>query len=400
MNILFITSKNVNPVSGGIERSTYILATAFTNIYTHLCYSAYLKRDTDNAWPYAEELHLQKGTEYDQLKAFVEKNSIEVIIAQGSVGSINQIVDKIGAAAKTRGAKLVFSFRNMPGFELVGMDSSVLLYRILHCQQLLNSLGYLIYQTFSLVARPIILRRLKGKYSRAYYNADRITLLSERFVDDYAQIAGTPTDEKYKGINNALIFDECFNMEDYDSVKKKTVLFVGRFEERQKRVTEVIQVWKMIERSGSFPEWQLRMVGSGEDELYYKKMVKRLKLKRVSFEGPGESRPYYSEASIFMMTSAFEGFGNVLTESLQNAVVPVAYDSYKALHDIIQDGVNCFIVPDHNRKAYCNRMMRLMSDNELRKKMAANGIQMTSKFSIKKIAGQWNSLITNLYENI
>lgn len=397
MEILFITSKNINPFSGGIERSTYILATAFTNIYSHTCYSAYLKRETNNEWPYAGELLLQRGSEYEQIREFVKEKSIKIIIAQGSVGSINNIIEKISEAAKDGGAKLVFSFRNMPGFELVGINTSVLFHRILHHQQLLNSLGYLFYQTFKCVTRPLIIHKLRKKYVRAYHNADIITLLSERFVNDYAQIAGTPADEKYRGINNALIFDGCFNMDDYDSVKKKTVLFVGRFEERQKRVTEVIQVWKMIERSGRFPEWQLHMVGSGEDELYYKKMVKRLKLKRVSFVGSGESRPYYGEASIFMMTSAFEGFGNVLTESMQNAVVPVAYDSYKALHDIVQDGMNGFIAPDHDRKTYCKCMMRLMSDNELRKKMATNGIQMTSKFSIEKIAGQWDSLITNLY---
>jgi len=396
MEILFITSKNINPFSGGIERSTYILATAFTNIYSHTCYSAYLKRETSNEWPYAGEVLLQRGSEYEQLKEFVKQKNIKIIIAQGSVGSINNIVEKISKAAKDGGANLVFSFRNMPGFELVGINASVLLYRIMHRQQLLNSLEYLIYQTFKWAMRPVIIHKLRKKYVRAYLNADIVTLLSERFVSDYAQIAGTPANEKYKGINNALIFDGCFNMEDYDSVKKKTVLFVGRFEERQKRVSEVIQVWKMIEKNGSFPEWRLCMVGSGEDELYYKKMVKRLKLKRVYFEGYGESRPYYREASIFMMTSAFEGFGNVLTESMQNAVVPVAYDSYKALHDIVQDGVSGYIVPDNDRKSYCDRMMQLMSDTELRKRMAAIGIQKTFKFSIEKIAGEWNSLITNL----
>ena len=61
MNILFITNKNVNPVIGGIERITYVLAEAFARLHGHRCFSAFTQRLDNCATPFVEELLLEVG---------------------------------------------------------------------------------------------------------------------------------------------------------------------------------------------------------------------------------------------------------------------------------------------------------------------------------------------------
>ena len=129
MNILFITDKNVNPILGGIERITYVLADGFQRLCGHRCFSAFTQRVDDTPSFFAEELLLTKGNERPELNRFVKKNGIDIIIAQGSAENVNSIIDRIrNAINDVPTCKLLFVFHNMPGFEYIRIDARVLLY--------------------------------------------------------------------------------------------------------------------------------------------------------------------------------------------------------------------------------------------------------------------------------
>ena len=49
-------------------------------------------------------------------------------------------------------------------------------------------------------------------------------------------------------------------------------------------------------------------------------------------KGQKNPEPYYNEASIFMMTSSFEGWGLTLTEAQQYGCVPLAFHSFASLN--------------------------------------------------------------------
>ena len=59
-------------------------------------------------------------------------------------------------------------------------------------------------------------------------------------------------------------------------------------------------------------------------------------IKNIYFEGNKNPLPYYQKASVFLMTSALEGWGLTITEAQQFGVVPVAFDSYPSLHEVIE----------------------------------------------------------------
>ena len=397
MNILFITNKNVNPVIGGIERITYVLAEAFARLHGHRCFSAFTQRMDNCDTPFEEELLLEAGREMEMLRACIVRNDVKVVIAQGADAAVNAIVGQIhGAVRAVSGCKMLFVFHNMPGFEYTRMSGEVLRYRLLHGQDIGYNFKYFVFQTLQPILRPLLEKQMHSKYRPAYEAADRVVLLTEGFIPGYACCAGVPVDGKFCAISNALTFTDRFPMEQYDREKRNEVLWVGRFDDKHKRLSEALYIWKKVEEDGRFPDWRLRIVGYGSDERFYARLVKRLGLQNVHFEGKTESRPFYRSASLYMMTSAFEGFGLVITEALQSAAVPLAYDTFASLHDIIRDGYNGYIIPEGNRRAYADRLLRLMAEKDSRKHLAGQGMEAIEKFSVENITKQWNQLFESL----
>ena len=71
-------------------------------------------------------------------------------------------------------------------------------------------------------------------------------------------------------------------------------------------------------------------------------------------------------ATILCMTSASESFGLVLVEAMSYGVIPFAFNSFPAVTDIIQNGINGFLVEPFDIEQYAERLLTfcLVSDKE------------------------------------
>ena len=397
MNILFITNKNVNPVIGGIERITHVLAVGFSRLYGHRCFSTFTQRIDNTATPFEKELLLEAGHETQMLSDFISENDIQFVIAQGADAAVNAIVGQIHEAVViAKKCKMLFVFHNKPGFEYTRMSYDVLRYRIMHGQDIMYNLKYLFFQIFRPLVRKMLDKQMHTKYRPAYDATDRLLLLTKGFIPQYAECAGVSVDDKFIAIGNAVSFDEWFDISKYEEVKQKEVLWVGRFDDKHKRLSETLRIWALVEKDNRFNNWKLRIVGYGPDEAYYKKLVTRLGLKNVSFEGKQESKPFYQTASIFMMTSAFEGFPMVLTEAQQMCVVPLAFNTFASLSDVVENGQTGFSISEGDRYQYVETLKCLMSDSTLRKNIAIKARDSIQNFSVENITKQWNELFESL----
>lgn len=122
-------------------------------------------------------------------------------------------------------------------------------------------------------------------------------------------------------------------------------------------------------------------------------MVSKEKIDDVFFEGiQNDTKPYYKESSLFFMTSAFEGWGLTLTEAQQMGCVPIAFNSYSSLLDIIESQYNGVIIKDSDIATYIETTLSLMANrNELRR-MAWNASESSKRFSKEKVAKMWLSV--------
>ena len=91
-----------------------------------------------------------------------------------------------------------------------------------------------------------------------------------------------------------------------------------------------------------------------------------------------------------------EGFGMTLTEAQQNGVVPMAFGSFGAVYDIIEDGKSGFIIPAFDETQYASKLQLLINDYTLRKTMAHNAVESSKKFHIDNIGQKWQELFDSL----
>ncbi len=241
----------------------------------------------------------------------------------------------------------------------------------------------------SRLARSAIQRVYEIYRSRAFdYTcgcSDRFVLLSEKFIPDFPPARAFP--QKIRAIANPAPYAP--QSVDF-SKKKKDLLFVGRLNNGQKRLDLLLKIWARLE--ARFPEWRLRIVGDGPDAGRLKRLAGTLRLERASFEGFRDPAPFYRDAAIFCMTSAFEGFPMVLVEAAAFGCVPVAFDSFAAVHDIIDDGENGILVPAFDLDKYAETLAELMSDDALRERLALAARERVANFSADKIAARWEAL--------
>lgn len=197
---------------------------------------------------------------------------------------------------------------------------------------------------------------------------------------------------KLIAIGNPLTFSDIADTSILDK-KSNTILVVSRLMDWQKRVSLSIKVWEKLSKEQSMRDWKMQIVGDGEDMASYKEYVAKHNIERISFEGQQSPERYYNDAKIFLMTSKTEGWGLTITESLQRGVVPVAFDTSTAFHDIIEDGKNGFIVREGDMKAFSERIRKLATDPKVWREKAQKALESAKNFSIDEISKQWEKVI-------
>jgi glycosyltransferase involved in cell wall biosynthesis len=160
--------------------------------------------------------------------------------------------------------------------------------------------------------------------------------------------------------------------------------------ESHKRVSLLVKTWKKIQATAKYKDWELSVVGDGPDLQATKDMADSLP--RIRFYGLKEPKPYFLESSIFLMTSAREGFPMVLGEAQALGCVPVVFDSFASLHDIVKDGENGMIAPDGDMEAFVEKVCCLMDDADLRKNMMQKGQETVQRFAAESVARKWEAL--------
>ena len=121
-----------------------------------------------------------------------------------------------------------------------------------------------------------------------------------------------------------------------------------------------------------------------------------LGLKRCNLYGFQKPASFYNRSKIFCMTSLFEGFGLVLTEAMYYATVPLAFNSYVNVGDIIDKGKNGMLIPPFDVEQYANTLSLLMDNPILWKAMSEEAVKKSYSYSINTIGMQWLRLFEEI----
>ena len=145
--------------------------------------------------------------------------------------------------------------------------------------------------------------------------------------------------------------------------------------------------------------WQLFIIGDGPEMEYLKKYSSERGLcERVKFKGMIENvQKYYQKSKIFLFASESEGFPNALAEAMSFSLPSIAYNCIAGPSDLIEDGVNGYLVPLNNKVEYKEKFAALLSDKELRTKMGTIARQSIKNFDREAIAEKYLKFMLNEY---
>lgn len=220
-----------------------------------------------------------------------------------------------------------------------------------------------------------------------YRKCDAYVVLSECFKRIFTNFAKVRDASKLHAISNPLTLPPLSPCE-----KENAILYVGRLEETQKRVSRVVDVWKNM--ASRFPNWRLDVVGDGPDRGTYEKQAKGVD--RIAFHGFRNPAEFYAKSKVLLLTSDFEGFGLVLVEALAAKCVPLVLGTYPSVHDIINGANGIVAMPPFELSRFAETLADLLNHSNMIASMADVGSRIGEQFSVRAIVDQWEELLKGL----
>lgn len=166
--------------------------------------------------------------------------------------------------------------------------------------------------------------------------------------------------------------------------------------DQQKRLEDAIKAFAEVHRE--YPSARLEIYGRGPEEMALSALIDRLHLSHSVTLAGHTSNPsrVYQSAGLSLLTSAYEGFGLAVLESLNNGCPVVAYDLRYGPSDIISHGQNGFLVPNGDIAALAAQIGSILGDPELMKRLSEAAPSVAEAFSEEAFVARWSNLCNRL----
>lgn len=224
----------------------------------------------------------------------------------------------------------------------------------------------------------------------ARLSAGKIVTLTER--DKQIWLQNTKGRAEVIAIPNPSPYSISANI---PSLANKRVLAMGRLT-YQKGFDLLLQTWQQFKQRENTQDWQLQIVGEGEDKAKLDELIQSLNIQdsvRI-FPFSNQVSAYYENASIYCMSSRFEGLPMVLIESLSFGLPVVSFDCDTGPSDIIENGKNGYLCQASNTQDLADKLWQLAMLNEQDYLMMSEESKKSAvKFNPEIILQQWNSIL-------
>jgi glycosyltransferase involved in cell wall biosynthesis len=143
---------------------------------------------------------------------------------------------------------------------------------------------------------------------------------------------------------------------------------------------------------------QLWIVGDGPDRPVLESLAAHLNvLNDIIFFGFQEN-PYkfINRSEIFVHTSRFEGFGNIILEAMACGVPVIATDCPFGPREIINNGEDGILVPVSDEKALAKELKMVLENNEARKRFVKNAHRRLLEFTPERMVRSYEDVFLNI----
>ncbi|MFH0803631.1 MAG: glycosyltransferase family 4 protein [Candidatus Tagabacteria bacterium] len=236
------------------------------------------------------------------------------------------------------------------------------------------------------------IEKMKARRKKILESADAIIAVSNFIRDLAIQIGILPS--KIHVIYNAVDFFGSLSPHKEPTVP--TLVFSGRLTP-WKGVEMLIKI--IVGLKKKYPNVIFEVLGEGSETAKLKDLARRLDTpKNINFRGKvgeNESRIIFSHSTIFVLNTAYEGLSHAVLNAM-DAGIPVITTFAGGNPEVIENGINGFLVPYNDEKAWLEAITKLLEDGKLRAKFSRNAKITLEKFKWNKLVEKTIKVLENL----
>lgn len=238
-----------------------------------------------------------------------------------------------------------------------------------------------------------------------------LMLKMKNWLDYYVALTAEQQEhaKSFFGKSTKIAFIPNWYSEDFrrlkSSKKSESAIYVGRLDERQKKVKFLINGIKRL--VDSYPDLRdrllLKVIGSGPDELGYKELVAELNIKKnirfYSFVELSQLVKLYNESLFFVSTSEWEGMAGTFAEAMACGLPLLINRGNNTLLNsnpkklLVEDRYNGLIYKYGNLQDFAEKFGMLYSDLPLRRRLADNSYRFSKNFEMELNLAKYKKIV-------
>ena len=237
---------------------------------------------------------------------------------------------------------------------------------------------------------------------RIYWRADKIVAVSKGVASDLTSLLKLDR-QKVETIYNPIVYPEIYsyskeNIDNHLLINKAVlyIISVGSFKEAKDYPT-LLRAFRLVrERIDA----RLLILGEGPLKMELTRLAQDLGIvDSVEFLGFQQNPyKYMRNADLFVLSSAWEGFGNAIVEAMACGCPVVSTDCMSGPREILGDGEFGLLTPVGNADALAQSMLRILTQPDLAEKLVVLGQRRALDFSVDKIARDYEALFRRVIQ--
>lgn len=187
-----------------------------------------------------------------------------------------------------------------------------------------------------------------------------------------------------------LVNSECIS-DRLPNQRKKKIIAAGRLN-NQKNYDLLINAFEEIKEKIS--EYRVEIYGKGPEEERLRRVIDSKGLAdRIHLMGTKDNvMRNEADAALYVMTSDFEGFPNALAEAMCSGIPVISTDfPTGTARELIQNGVNGYVVPCGDKKALSEAMLKILCNPSLQESMGKANFSKRNVLGVAHVFNLWES---------